>query len=154
MSRGGEHSKHLIIVPVYSVTISLWLGLTQAIMAKDMEAATTAKTAVEDAQRENKTPAAGPPKVWVYACTTRIVIDTHKLTQITPFVDPEPVDKPAVTPNPNRPALSLKDPSAPVFKSDENANALKKKLAVHIDADGPKPPPVFSLTPASATFPM
>ena len=32
----------------------LWGALTQAIIAKDMEAATTAKTAVEDAQRESR----------------------------------------------------------------------------------------------------
>jgi hypothetical protein len=32
----------------------LWRGLTRAIMSKDMEAATNAKTAVEDAQREER----------------------------------------------------------------------------------------------------
>ncbi|KAJ7585702.1 hypothetical protein C8J56DRAFT_948709 [Mycena floridula] len=32
----------------------LWAALTQAIIAKDMEAATTAKSAVEDAQRESR----------------------------------------------------------------------------------------------------
>lgn len=34
------------------VHISLWSKLTQAIVAKDMEAATEAKTAVEESQRE------------------------------------------------------------------------------------------------------
>ncbi|KAI0719260.1 Mad3/BUB1 homology region 1-domain-containing protein [Cerioporus squamosus] len=85
----------------------------------------------ENAQRENKTPA-GPPK-------------------IVPFVDPELANKPVVTPNPNRPVLSLKDPSTLGPKADENAQGPKKKLAVHIDSDS-KPSPVFSLTPASATF--
>lgn len=32
----------------------LWSALTQAIIAKDMEAATAAKSAVEDAQREKR----------------------------------------------------------------------------------------------------
>lgn len=69
-----------------------------------------------------------------------------------PLVDPEPAAKPAFTQNPNRSVLSLKDPSATAYKSEEDAQGLKKKLAVHIDTDAPKPPPVFSLTPASATF--
>ncbi|RDX57317.1 hypothetical protein OH76DRAFT_1451305 [Lentinus brumalis] len=85
----------------------------------------------ENAHRENKTPVA-PPK-------------------IMSFVDPEPAIKPVVTPNPNRPVLSLKDPSALGLKADENAQGPKKKLAVHIDSES-KPSPVFSLTPASATY--
>lgn len=36
------------------VVFRLWTQLTQAIIAKDMEAATDAKSAVEDAQRESR----------------------------------------------------------------------------------------------------
>ena len=73
--------------------------------------------------------------------------------QIVPFVDPD-ASRPAVTPNPNRPALSLKDPSAPTLgvKVDENALGVRTKLSVHIDAEPTKPSPVFTLTPASATY--
>lgn len=36
------------------IIVRLWHKLTDAIVAKDMEAATVAKTAVEDAQREQR----------------------------------------------------------------------------------------------------
>ena len=70
-----------------------------------------------------------------------------------PFVDPD-AGRPTATPNPNRPALSLKDSSAPTpgVKSDENAPGVRTKLSVHIDAELSKPSPVFTLTPASATY--
>ena len=68
-----------------------------------------------------------------------------------PFVDPELANKSVVTPNPSRPVLSVKDPATLGPRSDENAQGATKKLAVHIDSDS-KPSPVFSLTPASATF--
>jgi hypothetical protein len=38
----------------YSVDYRLWNDLTEAITLKDMEKATTAKTSVEDAQREQR----------------------------------------------------------------------------------------------------
>lgn len=41
------------LVPLLTIALfSLWSKLTQAINSKDMEAATEAKSAVEDAQRE------------------------------------------------------------------------------------------------------
>ncbi|KAI0833466.1 hypothetical protein BC628DRAFT_1335195 [Trametes gibbosa] len=88
----------------------------------------------ENARRENQTPAPAP--------------------KIQPFVDPENASRSAVTPNPGRPVLSLKDSMAappPSAKQDENARGLKG-LAIYTDTSDSKPAPVFSLTPASATF--
>ncbi|KAI0775228.1 hypothetical protein BD413DRAFT_534119 [Trametes elegans] len=88
----------------------------------------------ENARRENQTPAPAPA------------------SKLQPFVDSEDANKPA--PNPTRPALSLKDsagPPPPSVKQDENARSLKK-LSIHTDTEKSKPSPVFTLTPASATF--
>ncbi|EJF64965.1 hypothetical protein DICSQDRAFT_153131, partial [Dichomitus squalens LYAD-421 SS1] len=87
----------------------------------------------ENAHRENKTPAAA--------------------AKMIPFVDPD-AGKPVATSNPNRPVLSVKDPLAPTpgAKSDENARGVKQKLSVHINSEPPKSSPVFTLTPASATY--
>ena len=76
--------------------------------------------------------------------------------QIVPFVDPEnAAEQPPGPSHPPRPALGLKDTVVPSFggRPDENAQASRKKITVHIDTEEPKrpnPPPVF--TPASATF--
>ncbi|KAL7279190.1 hypothetical protein PYCCODRAFT_1464469 [Trametes coccinea BRFM310] len=91
----------------------------------------------ENARKESQTPA-NPPK-------------------IQPFVDPESAAKPAFTPCPSRPGpravLSTKDSSelAEGTKRDENSRSLKK-LVIHTDSEEGKRPPVFSLTPASATY--
>ncbi|KAI8980173.1 Mad3/BUB1 homology region 1-domain-containing protein [Trametes punicea] len=83
--------------------------------------------------------------------------------KIEPFADPEYANKSAINlkpklnsnsnPNPSRPALSLKDPSgAPLRpKQEEIARSLKKPV-IHTDSNEPQPPPIFSLTPASATY--
>ncbi|KAI0359875.1 hypothetical protein OH77DRAFT_1419211 [Trametes cingulata] len=132
-------SKHAPVRKIEPVTPMALQPHVRALSNENANADLASKTPTfrpfvdENARRENQTPAP-PPK-------------------IQPFVDPENANKPAFTPNPNRPALSLKDSAVPPpgVKQDENARSIKK-LVIHTDSDESKPPPVFSLTPASATF--
>lgn len=55
MNRAGTQLPgHVRLLGLMDKRNRLWRALTQAIMLKDMEAATDAKSAVEDAQRESR----------------------------------------------------------------------------------------------------
>ncbi|KAH9850335.1 Mad3/BUB1 homology region 1-domain-containing protein [Lenzites betulinus] len=133
-------SKHAPVKKIEPVTPMASLPHVRALSNENAIADIASKTPTfrpfvdENARRENQTPATTP--------------------KILPFVDPENAFRPAVTPNPSRPVLSLKDSMGappPSAKQDENARGIKG-LAIYTDTDGTKPAPVFSLTPASATF--
>ncbi|KAI0325547.1 hypothetical protein GY45DRAFT_220905 [Cubamyces sp. BRFM 1775] len=131
---GTVGSKHAPVRRIEPVTPVPFAPQARLLSNENATAEKASKSAIfrpfvdENARRENQTPAA----------------------KIQPFVDPENANRSTVTPNPNRPALSLKDPAGPTpsSKQDENARSLKK-LVIHTDIDESKPPPVF--TPASAT---
>ncbi|KAI0671728.1 Mad3/BUB1 homology region 1-domain-containing protein [Trametes maxima] len=140
-SRYTPGSKHVPLRSVVPVTPMTFQPLVAPLSDENAQSNLAAKTPTfrpfvdENARRENQTPAPAP--------------------KMRPFVDPENanVSMSAFTPNLGRPALSSRDPSAPSTgtRRDENANSLKK-LVIHTDPEGSKPPPVFSLTPASATY--
>ncbi|KAL1949464.1 hypothetical protein VTO73DRAFT_8345 [Trametes versicolor] len=135
---GVVGTKHAPVRRIEPVTPMPMLPLARALSNENANADVASKTPTfrpfvdENARRENQTPGPTP--------------------RIQPFVDPENAAKPTFTLNPNRPALSLKEAAASSSATqDENARSLKK-LVIHTDSDESKPPPVFSLTPASATF--
>ncbi|KAI0649123.1 hypothetical protein C8Q79DRAFT_493248 [Trametes meyenii] len=140
-SRYIPGSKHVPLRSVAPVTPLAFQPLVSPLSDENAKSDSAAKTPAfrpfvdENARRENQTPAPAP--------------------KMRPFVDPENanVSMSAFTPNPGRPALSAKDPPGPPpsTRQDENARSLKK-LVIHTDPEDSKPPPVFSLTPASATY--
>ncbi|KAI9060660.1 hypothetical protein FKP32DRAFT_1043827 [Trametes sanguinea] len=135
---GSKHAPVHKVVPVAPVPFQ---PLSRAV-SNENAVAGSSKTPFrpfvdENARKESQTPANAP--------------------KIQPFVDPESAAKPAFTPCPSRPGpravLSTKDSAelAESMRRDENSRSLKK-LVIHTDSDEGKRPPVFSLTPASATY--